>query len=191
MRKRKILIVKSPKVDRLGRRTYIYEASRNYFCYFIEKQEDHFSIIAIDTSGIAIDRFDYKLNFEKRTENGVLNDCILKVISRRPNYKYCMSIYLLGDDIDNLESFELPIIKISKEKLIAISLSKPTTTSLFEFDNKIIISLYSHLQYPTVDKETLCKAINFDEIYSFFGKLYFECFDSLKRIAAINLENII
>lgn len=190
MQRREIILVNRPKVDRHGRRTNVYEASRNYFCYFIEKLEDHFSVIAIDTSGYSIDRFDYKLNFGRRSENSILNDCILRIISRRPNYQYCMAIYLLGDDIEKLEP-TLDVIKISKEHLIAMSLANQDTTSLFEFDNQIIISLYSHLQFPSVDKGTLCKIIKFDEIYSFVGKLYFECFDSLQRIAIKNLEKII
>lgn len=191
MCRKNILLIKRPKLDRVGKPQNIYIAAKGYFCYFIDKNPDHFSVIAIDTTGEAIDRFDFKLSYESRTVNSILNDCIVKTIKRRTNYEHCMGIYLLGNDIDKLEP-SVPMYKTTKEELIALSLANEDKASLFEFNNeKIIISLYSHLHYPTIDKNTLCKAIDFDEIYSFSGKLYYESFDSLQRIAIKCLENLI
>lgn len=187
---RGILDISKPKQASKGRRTHVFAPSNKYFSIFIDVQKSYYSVIGISTSGIAVERFDYPINYEKRSKQEVFDKYVINRIRNSESFKYCMAIYLL-DNSENELFVDSEIIKTSKEELIATSLSNPKKTILFEFNGKYIISLYSHLQFPSVDKELLCKAIHFDEIYYFEGDLYFEAFDSLKRIAMNNLESLI
>ena len=187
---REILEIEKPKQNRVGRPRHKFTPSHKYYCIFIDKQKEFFSTIGISTNGSAIERFDYPLNFEKRSCQEVI-EIVLNRVYENPHYKYCMAIYLLGDDNEELNVPD-NVIRTTKEHLIATSLADESKIRLFEFDGeKCILSLYSHLQYPKVSKDEICKIIKIDELYTFSGNLFFESFEALQKIAIINLENII
>ncbi|MBE6673743.1 MAG: hypothetical protein E7596_01395 [Ruminococcaceae bacterium] len=190
MVRRELLDISKPKRDKVGRRVHKFKPSHKYYTIFIDKQSQYFSTIGISTSGIAVERFDYPLNYEKRTCQDVLTNYVIKRVKSSPNFKYCMAIYLLGAENDNFV-IDDDIIMINKEDLIAKSFADKNKTILFDFNDKYIMSLYSNIHYTTADKETICKVFNFDSIYTFRGNLYYESFDALTRIAKMNIEIII
>ncbi len=190
MVKRELLDISKPKRDKVGRRVHRFKPSHKYFTIFIDKQNQYFSTIGISTNGTAVERFDYPLNYEKRTCQDVLTNYVIKRVKSSPSYKYCMAIYLLGAENDNFV-LDDDIILINKEDLIAKSLVDKNKTILFDFNDRCMMSLYSNIHYTSADKETLCKVFKFDAIYTFRGDLYYEAFEALTRIAKINIESII
>lgn len=190
MVKRELLDISKPRRNVRGRRIHYFSPSHKYFSIFIDIQKDYFSTIGISTSGDVIERFDYPINYEGRDSQEVLTDFVIEHIRNSANYKYCTSIYLIGDK-NNIYTVDEDIIKTTKEELIAYSLADKNKIKLFDFNGKYIMSLYSHLHVPTCSKEQLLKAIPFDEICSFQGDLYFEAFDALQMISKENLIKII
>lgn len=190
MVKREILDISKPRRDGVGRRKHVFRPSHKYFSYFIDRQQKYFSTIGISTDGLAVERFDYPLNYEKKTMQEVLDKNVLRRIRTSPSYKYCMAIYLIGDENDNFV-VDSDVIKTTKEELIALSLADKDKLSLFEFNGKCMMSLYYHLHKSDTDTASLCKIIPFDNVYTFEGNLYYDAFESLKRIAITNIENII
>lgn len=190
MVRRELLDISKPKQDKVGRRVHRFKPSHKYFSIFIDKQAQYFSTIGISTNGIAVERFDYPLNYEKRTCQDVLTNHVLKRVKSSPSYKYCMAIYLLGAENDNFV-LDDDIILINKEDLIAKSLADKNKAILLDFNGKCILSLYSNIHYTSADKETICKVLSFDSIYTFRGDLYYDSFEALTRIAKMNIESII
>lgn len=188
--KRDILDIAKPKQDKRGRRTHIFKPSHKYYSIFIDKQERYFSTIGISTNGEATIRFDYPVNYEKRTSDQVLNELVIPRVKNHPSFKYCMAIYLLGNDLDELTVSE-DVIKISKEDMIAQALADENKIRVFDFNGKYIVSLYSHIYYPTVSLEALCNALPVDEVLTYRGDLYYECFDALTFVTKNNLEDMI
>ncbi len=185
---RGILEVSVPKRDEVGRRVNKYKASNNYFCVFIDKQEKFFSTIGITTSGSANIRFDYRVDHNGLSSQEVFDEYVMKQITGDDIFKYCMAIYLInGDDI----KVNNEVIKAKKEDLIIESLIAPEKMILFEFNGKCIMSLYGHIHYTDDDRYTLCNHLNFDEIITLQGDLYYESFNALQVIAMKNIENII
>jgi len=190
MVKRELLDVTMPRRNVKGRRIHNFQPSHKYFSAFIDIQKDFICTIGISTSGSVAERFDYPINFENHTIQEILNKYVIKRLKSSKSFKYCLGIYLLGDD-KNEYIVDDDIIKSTKENLIVSAFSDTNKAKLFEFNGKCIVSLYSHIYTPRVDKASLMKAIPFDEICTYNGDLYFDSFDALQRIAMINLENMI
>lgn len=188
--KREILDISKPRRNIKGRRIHYFSPSHKYFCIFIDVQKTYFSTIGISTSGEAVERFDYPLDYENRTKQEVLDKYVMPRIRTSLSYKYCTAIYMLGDE-NNTLSVDSDVIKSTKENLIAYSLADKNKMKLFDFNGKYITSLYSHLHYPTVSKDLLLKTIPFDEICSFQGDLYFDTFNALQLLAKEKLEELI
>ena len=187
---RELLDMTKPRRNIKGRRIHYFQPSHKYFSVFIDIQKDFICTIGISTSGNVVERFDFSINYEEKTTQQVLTDCVLKKLRNSPNYKYCMAVYLLSDGNDEYE-VEENVIKTTKENLIVTAFADNNKIKLFEFNGSCIVSLYSHTYVPKVEKAILLKAIPFDEICSYNGDLYFDSFDALQRIAMINLENLI
>ena len=190
MAKKEIIEMSSVKRDSIGRRPYRYKSSHKYYSYFIDRQSKFFSTIAISSDGISVDRFDYPINYQGKTPQDVLVENVISRIKSNPNHKYCMAIYLINGK-DDCFVLDNDIINVNKEEIIAESLAVKNKTSLFDFNGKLIMSLYSRIHIPDVDIDTLCKAIKFDEVYTLRGDLYYETFEALKRIARLNIEKVI
>ena len=190
MAEKEIIEMTSPKRDSVGRRPYKYKSSHKYYSYFIDRQSKFFSTIAISSDGISVDRFDYPINYQGKTAQVVLVENVLHRIRSNPNHKYCMAIYLINGENDGFV-LDDDITMVNKEEIIAESLAFKDKTTLFDFNGKLVMSLYSHIHIPNVDIDTLCKAIKFDEVYTLRGDLYYETFESLKRIARLNIEKVI
>ena len=181
----KVSILKSSKA---GRRTNIYEASNEYYCLFIEKQDDVFSTIGITTNGMSNIRFDFSINHDGLSPQEVFDNLVMNEVKNLDNLKFCTDIYLInGDDIKTNES----VIKATKESLIVKSLIDPNKMMLFEINNECIMALYGHIQFTKLNKFPLCDCLKFDEIITIQGNLYFESFNALKIIAMKNIERII
>ena len=187
---RNIIDISKPRRNMVGRRRFIYKPSHKYFSIFIEKQKEFFSAIAITTEGKAIERYDFPLNYENRTCQDVLDTYVLKKARERDDKEFCMAIYLLGAEKGEFVLTD-DVILTTKEELIAKSMSNDSLTKLFVFNGQCIMSLYSHIHLSSLSKEELCKAINFHEILTFNGELYFESFEALKYAAIKNLEYLI
>ena len=185
---REFLDMTKPRRNVRGRRIHYFKPSHKYYSVFIEVQSKSFVTIGISTSGSVIERFDYPLDYEGYSRREVLERFVIKRLKQSESYKYCMAIYLLGDDKDEFV-VDKEIIKTTKEMLIATSLVDKNKLKLFDFNGTHIMSLYSHLHIPTVGKAELTQAIPFDEICTFQGDLYFDTFDALQKIAMINLES--
>lgn len=190
MVKREILDISKPRRNIKGRRIHYFSPSHKYFSIFIDVQKNFFTTIGITTSGEAIERFDYPLNYENKSCQEVLDEYVMPHIRNSSNYKYCTSIFMLGDT-NNALTVDSDVIKSTKEDLIAYSLADKHKIKLFDFNGRYIMSLYSHIHYPKVPKELLLKAIPFDEIISFQGDLYFDAFDALQLVSKEKLEEII
>ena len=187
---RGILDMTKPRRNVKGRRIHYFQPSNKYFTAFIDVQSEYICTIGISTAGKVTVRFDIAKNYERQSTQQVLTDFVIKRLKESPNYKYCLAVYLIGNEIDELTVDE-SIIKTTKEDLIVSAFSDKNKAMLFEFNGKLVVSLYSHTYVPTLDKRTLMKAIPFDEICSYDGNLYFESYDALQRIAMINLEKFI
>lgn len=187
---REILDMTKPRRNVKGRRIHHFHPSNKFFSVFIEIQQEYISTIGISTSGHVTERFDLPKNYEGHTVQEVINDYVLKNLKKRPNFKYCLAIYLLGDDKNEL-TVESEIIKTTKEIMIVSAFSEANKAMLFDINGKLVVSIYSHTYIPTVDKNALMSAIPFDEVCTYEGDLYFDCFDALQRIAMKNLENLI
>ena len=186
--RRNFLNLSIPKRTEVGRRINKYSATNKYFCIFIDKQDDCFSIIGIDTSGNANIRFEYSTNHNGQSAQEVFDNFVLYDIKNSEIFEYCMAIYLINgkEIIVNDE-----IIKTTKEDLIVTSLSNTEKAILFEINNKCIMSLYGHIHYSDTDRYTLCKYFSFDEFYTIQGNLYYEAFHSLQILTKKAIEKII
>ncbi len=187
---RELIEITKPRRNMRGRRVHHYVPSNKYFSIFIDIQKQYFSAIGISTSGDVVERFDYPIRYEERDSQEVLNLFVMRKIRNSPNYKYCTSIFLLGDK-NHTFTVDDDVIKTTKEELIANSLADKHKVKLFDFEGKYIMSLYSHLHFPDLPKEQLLKAITFDEICTFTGNFYFDAFEALKLIAREKLLEII
>lgn len=187
---REILELHKPKRNVTGRRIHRFKPSHKYFCYFIDMQKDYFSTIGISTNGTAVERFDYPINYEDRGSQAVFDDLVLKRIKSKDSYKYCTCIFLLGNEASKLKCDDT-IIRITKEELIAESLSDVDKTIFFDFNGKYAISLYSHIIFPNLNKKEIFKITDFDDEYNFTGELYFESFNALEIKSTKKLEEFI
>ena len=185
---RNILEVTIPKRDEVGRRINKYKASNNYFCVFIDKQEKFFSTIGITTSGSANIRFDYRVDHNGLSAQEVFDKFVMNQIKKDEIFKYCMAIYLInGDDLKTNNE----VIKTTKESLIIESLTNTDKMILFEFNGRCVMSLYGRIHHTDTDKYTLSNDLEFDEIITLQGDLYYESFNALQIIATKNIEKII
>ena len=187
--KKKIIEISAPPRDKVGRRCHIYTPSHKYYSIFIDKQQDAFCVIGISTNGKSVLRFDFDINYEGKTAQDVFDNYVLDEIKSNPNFKFCLAIYLSGINIDEILTDDT-VIKASKEEIIVHSLMDKNKIMLFEFDNKLILSIYSHIHYPQADKKSLYDAMPIHELISFTGGLYFETFDALNRITSKKLIEI-
>ncbi len=190
MAKMEILKIISPKRDRVGRRSYVFSPTNRYYSVFIDKQAAFFRIIGIATSGRVTERFDIALNHNNNSVQEVFDNYVIKRLKTSPTYKFCMSIYLSGIDIDEI-IVDDTVRKATREELIAESFIDNNKIMLFNFNTKYILSIYSHIYTPTVDIDTLSQSIPIHDYLSFQGDLYNETFDALQRLTSNNIEKII
>ena len=187
---KELLNMTVPKCNVRGRRTHHYQPSNKYFSIFIDIKIEYISTIGISTSGSVVERFDYSSNYKDCDTKFVLTNYVIKRLKNSPNYKYCTAIYILGNDVEKFDVDD-SLIKTTKEDLIVSANADKSKAILFEINDKYIVSLFSHTYATSVDKNTLLKAIPFDEIRTFTGDLYFDSFDSLQKIAMQNIEKLI
>lgn len=184
---REIFSVKRVKeTTKAGRPTNVYSMTNKYFCVYIEKKRRHLSTIAISAFGRAIDRFDLPLVYHNYTLADLLSLTYLKITEHLP-LKYCLGIYLVGNDIPSADIPEGVILK-TKTELILESLADPTKISLIVINNKPYLNIYSHIHYPSTGIISINRAIKVDETITIDQHDYFQLFEVFKRLSGIKLE---
>ena len=187
---RNILEMTKPRRNIRGKRIHYFNASNKHFCVLIDMQSTYFVTIGITTNGSVVERFDYSLNYEGYSKQEVFDKFIISRLKQSENYKFCLGIYLIGD-INNEINVDNDIIKTTKEVLLVNSMADETKLTLFEINGKCIMSLYSHIHFPTVGKKALVEAISFDEICTLQGDLNLETLNALERITQLKMLSFI
>lgn len=175
--------------SKAGRPFNYYRATNVYFSVYVELRDDYFSVIGITTGGKVTIRFDYPVNYLGNTVQDCFNE-VIKEISQYPEYEYCMSIYLINMSKHSINAPKY-VVSATREELITASLLNEEEISLIVINNKLILSIYSKIQYPECTEQELFKAIKVDKIYRFDGSLDEEMFDAISRVTILELEKIL
>ena len=189
--KRGFLTISRPARNIRGRRALHFDLCTDFYSIFVIEHPRIFSAIAINIEGRAIYRFDH---FKQR--NLSLKEDIKTLVGKirkAPMFKkHCVDVFCTCTDETN-KYLPKDYIKTSIEDLIINGLSSEKYITLFKINNKITLSLYSHIVNPPNDASDLeiKRLLPVDELYYYKGELYDGVFDALQNHTIYNISKLL
>ena len=189
--KKNIIKFDNPKRNSVGKRPNVYSIVDIYYSMYFEEGPRSFNCISIDINGNVVDRFDFIIRKElSKLDN--LKLLYKRFRQKRSFNKYCITVFGNCSD-DTAKYLPKSTIKLNKEEIILSSLSESDKVILFKLNNKLVLSLYSHIHFPKqgVGEVIANKVICIDKTYIFNDALYDGLFLAMQKHSLKKLTELI
>ncbi len=143
---------------------YISPNPINY-SLIIVKTDKEYVFNSVNTYGERKKLFDIPTKYQSLDENKTLKFAY-DMLKKEQIFKYCHSIYLIGEGINKLNDID-GIIKATPFQLIASSLLNTESTIYLQFGKEKALINHGRIKSIDISKEELSKIIDIDEDYTF------------------------
>ncbi|MBQ7760780.1 MAG: hypothetical protein IJ400_01880 [Clostridia bacterium] len=164
-----------------GHPIYNYKISDKQHCLYIEKRPNIYAIISISANGTPGEQIKFPKKFAYLGPSNSLSYAI-ETIRKREHHKYCRSIFLTGDSLEEITP-DNDIEVTSIEELILKAYSNEDKIYYIKFYDNCYISAYSHIHKTDKSFDYSKKVLPFDQ--------YIEVTDENKYVSILGALKLI
>lgn len=171
-----------------GHPIHKYRVSDTHHCLYIDKRPEIYALVSITATGFAYTHAKFPKRFMYLGPSNSLSYA-LKNLRRNEFHKYCRSIYLAGDNLDEIKP-DNDIIITSEKDLILSNYQDKEKIYYIKLNNKYYISVYSHVHETETTYKNVKKVLPTVEYIEITDEnKYLIIFESLKNKTDKLIEN--
>lgn len=173
-----------------GHPIHKYRISDNHHCLYIDKRPDIYALVSVTANGIAHTRAKFPKRFMYLGPSTSLS-YMLNNLRKMDAHKYCRSIYLAGDNLEEIKP-DVDVITTSVEELILSAYVDKDKVYYIKLKDKCYVSVYSHTHETDMSYKYVQKVLPIDEYIEITEEnKYIIIFESLKRLTDKLIEKYI